>query len=465
MPLRRGWMRWTVFLFLSVLLYCGAGNGGLLFAWFCGLFEIRRRRFVTAMWCFVSTTVAAYILANYLLDSNPSRMWLIFPEVQTFEDPRIAKVVVWSYLVFALVVVLLTFWPHRQASATNKNKTAMAGEESSSGTSKLRLILGMFVLLAMAVTIFFSLNRVKRYQAQITYYGYYRMWPELLRVANGIPFEEYNVFLVHYVNRSLFHTGKLGYEMFSYPQSPDAFEVIYQGRRNFVAAEQFFEIGLVNDAAQLAHESLEVFGSHPTTLKQLALINVAREQPNAARVFLNVLSKDLIFGRWARDCLKRLKTDPLLQEDEQIRQIRTFIVTTDPLERVDIFTVQLQKLLQYNMKNKMAYEYLMADHLLNKLFDAFARHIQYLDDFGYEDIPRHYQEAILVYTAQTGKPIDLGSRKIAYETKRRFDDFRNIVRANSNEPKAKLKVLLKDFSDTYYYYCYFTSIDDSGRAR
>ncbi|GAH04016.1 unnamed protein product, partial [marine sediment metagenome] len=60
--------------------------------------------------------------------------------------------------------------------------------------------------------------------------------------------------------------------MFSYPQSPDAFEAIDQGRRHFVATEQFFEIGLVNDAAQLAHESLESFDSHPTTLKQLALI-------------------------------------------------------------------------------------------------------------------------------------------------------------------------------------------------
>ena len=456
MPLRHGWMRWAVFLFLFVLLYCGAGNGGLLFAWFCVLFEIRRRRFITALWCFVSTTAAAYILANYFLDSILSKMWLIFPEEQTLNDPRIAKVVVWSYLVFALVVVVLTFWPHRQSPAIKKNKTAMSGEESFSGTSKLRLILSVFVLLAMAVTIFFSLNRVKRYQSQITYYGYYRKWPELLRVANGIPFEEYNIFLVHYVNRALFHTGKLGCEMFSYPQSPDAFGVIYQGNRNFVAAEQFFEIGLVNDAAQLAHESLEVFGSHPTTLKQLALINVAREQTNAARVFLNALSKDLIFGRWARDCLKRLETDPLLLKDERMHRISTLRTVGEPLKPANLPSVQFQRLLVHNGKNKMAFEYLMADYLLNRRLEMFIGQLHRLDDFDYPDIPRHYEEAILIYTMLTKKTVDLGNRKIKPETIRRSRDFYRICAIYGNNTQAALEELERmGFSDTYFFYYSF----------
>jgi len=475
MPLPRGWMRWTVFLLLSALLYCGAGTGGLLFAWFCGLFEIRRRRFITALWCFVCAMAAAYILANYFLDSNLSRLWLIFPEELSLSDPRIANITIYSYLVFALMAMVMTFLPQSQTATAKVNKSGSGGtsrHSSSTGLvvkdqkSKMPFVIRWSVLLAItAAVIFFTFDRVEKKRLRIYYYGYHRKWPELLHQARGIPVEEYNFFLISYINRALFHTGKLGCEMFSYPQTSSGRVIMSQGRVRLANIGLRFELGLINDAEQLAHESLELFGSHPMTLKQLALLNIAKGQTETACIFLGALSKDLIFGRWARDCLKRLETDPLLQEDKQIRQIRTFIVTTEPLERVDIFTVQLQKLLQYNMKNKMAYEYLMADHLLNKWFDAFVKHIRYLDNFGYEDIPRHYQEAILVYTAQTGKPIDLGNRKIAYETKRRFDDFRNIVRANKNEPVTKQKVLLKDFSDTYYYYCYFTSIDDSGRAR
>jgi len=109
------------------------------------------------------------------------------------------------------------------------------------------------LLAITAAIIFFTFDRMEKNRLRIYYCGYHRKWPELLRQARGIPVEEYNIFLVHYVNRALIHTGKLGCEMFSYPQSPDAFGAIYQGRRHFVATEQFFEIGLVNDAALLAH--------------------------------------------------------------------------------------------------------------------------------------------------------------------------------------------------------------------
>jgi len=466
MPLRRAWMRWTVFLLLSVLLYCGAGTGGLLFAWFCCLYEIRQRRFYTSLWCFVSALAAVYVLANYLLDSNLSKLWLIFPEEQSLEDPKIVNITIYSYLVFGLTAMVMTFLPRPQTGTAKVTKSRRGGKSRHSSStrlvvkdqgSKMPFVIRWPVLLAItAAIIFFTFDRMEKKRLRIYYYGYNRKWPELLRQARGIPVEEYNIFLVHYVNRALFHTGKLGCEMFSYPQSPDAFEAIDQGRRHFVATEQFFEIGLVNDAAQLAHESLESFDSHPTTLKQLALINVAREQTNAARVFLNALSKDLMFGRWARDCLKRLETDPLLREDERMRHISTLRTVDEPLKLANVPNWQLQRLLQHNPKNRMAYEFLMADHLLNKRFEMFLGQLHRMDDFDYPDIPRHYGEAILIYTMLSKKTADLGNRKIKPETIRRFRDFLRICTTYPNDPQtAKKELRRKGFSDTYFYYYSF----------
>jgi len=126
---------------------------------------------------------------------------------------------------------------------------------------------------------------MEKNRLRIYYYGYHRKWPELLRQARGIPVEEYNFFLVHYVNRALFHTGKLGCEMFSYPQTSGGRIVMWQGRARFVNIGLRFELGLVNDAEQLAHESLELFDGHPMTLKQLALINIAKGQTDTACIF------------------------------------------------------------------------------------------------------------------------------------------------------------------------------------
>ncbi len=465
MPLWRGWMRWTFFLLLSVLLYCGAGTGGLLFAWFCCLYEIRQRRFYTSLWCFVSALAAAYVLANYLLDSNLSKLWLIFPEEQSFEDPIIANITIYTYLVFGLTAMVMTFLPRLQRGTTRVNKSSSGGKSRHSSStrlvvkdrgSKMPFVIRWPALLAItAAIIFFTFDRMEKNRLRIYYYGYHRKWPELLRQARVIPVEEYNILLVHYINRALLHTGKIGCEMFSYPQASRGPIIMWKGDTRFVHIGLRFELGLLNDAEQLAHEMLEVCGSHPMTLKQLALINIAKGQTDTARIFLNALSKDLIFGRWARDCLKRLETDPLLSEDDRIRRIRTFVATTEPLEWRFVFNWQLQTLLQHNVKNKMAYEYLMADHLLNKQLDGFVMHIQYLDNFGYSDIPRHYQEAILVYTAVTKKHVNLGNRKITHEIQQRFDNFRYLADANKNEPTTKLKVLLKDYSDTYYYYYLF----------
>ncbi|HUT47409.1 MAG TPA: DUF6057 family protein [Sedimentisphaerales bacterium] len=465
MPLRRGWMRWTVFLLLSVLLYCGAGSGGLLFAWFCCLYEIRHRRFYSSLWCFVSALAAAYVLANYLLDSNLSKLWLIFPEEQSLDDPIIAKITIYSYLVFGLIAMVMTFLPRLQRGTAKVGKSSRGGKSKRSSStrsvvkdrgSKMPFVIRWSALLAItAGIIFFMFDRMEKNRLRIYYYGYHRKWPELLRQARGIPVEEYNLFLVHYVNRALLHTGKLGDEMFSYPLASRGHINMSKGYTRFVHIGLRFEFGLLNDAEQLAHETLELFGSHPMTLKQLALINIAKGQTDTARVFLNALSKDLIFGRWARDCLKRLETDPLLLEDERIRRIRTFVVTTEPLERDNWFNWKLQNLVKYNGNNTMAYEYLMVDHLLNKQLDGFVMHFQYLDHFGYADIPRHYQEAILIYAAETNKNVNLGNHKIAGEIQQRFDNFRNLTYANRNEPRTKLKVLLKEYSDTYFYYYLF----------
>lgn len=466
MPLRRGWMRWTVFLVLSGLLYCAAGTGGLLFALFCCLYEIRQRRFFSSLWCLVSALTAAYVLANYLLDSNPSNLWLIFPEEQSFEVPIIAKITIYSYLVFGLIAIVMTFFPRLQKGTAKVSKSSRGGKSRRSSSARLagkgqgrKMPFGirwsMLLVITAVIIFFFTFDRMEKNRLRIYYYGYNRKWPELLRQAREIPDEKYNVLFVHYINSALLHTGKLGSEMFSYPQASRGPIVMWKGRTRFVHIGLRFDLGLVNDAEHLAHETLEFYGSHPMTLKQLALINIAKGQTDAARVFLNALSKDLIFGRWARDCLKRLETDPLLSEDDRIRQIRTFIVSAEPLKSTNFINRQLQRLLQHNGKNEMAYEYLMADHLLNKRLDGIVTHFQHLDNLGYAEIPRHYQEAVLLYTATTGKYVNLGNRKIAHETQQRFDNFRNIAKANKNEPMARLKVLLKDYSDTYYYYHIF----------
>jgi hypothetical protein len=102
----------------------------------------------------------------------------------------------------------------------------------------------------------------------------------------------------------------------------------------------------------------------------------------------------------------------------------------------------------------MAFEYLMAHYLLNWELDKFIENLPRLDDFGYKEIPRHYQEAIVLYTSQTGKYIDLGGRQIDQET---IDQYNELIRIGKllDDKDAARKVLAPVFGRTYFYYYVF----------
>ena len=115
----------------------------------------------------------------------------------------------------------------------------------------------------------------------------------------------------------------------------------------------------------------------------------------------------------------------------------------------------LEELLRRNKHNKMAFEYLMAHYLLTKQLDKFIESLPRLDDFGYKSIPRHYQEAIVLYIGTTRKNIDLGGRKMDAETVRRYNEINKIGEQFSHNADIAWRALAPRFGRTYYFYFIF----------
>jgi hypothetical protein len=207
------------------------------------------------------------------------------------------------------------------------------------------------------------------------------------------------------------------------------------------------EMGLVNDAEHYAHEALEVEGNRPDLLRQLAQINVLKGRPQAARVFLNVLCQIPFEGDWARSCLQRLDRDPALGDDPQLARIRPLMLTNDLGHEGMMTGPLLQHLLRANRHNRMAFEYLTVHYLLNLKLDQLAEQLPRLDDFNYTDIPRHYEEAILLYQRIKNVQVELRGRKIRPETVERFQRFSEAVRSPSFATAPA-----RDFGDTYWFY-------------
>ena len=111
----------------------------------------------------------------------------------------------------------------------------------------------------------------------------------------------------------------------------------------------------------------------------------------------------------------------------------------------------LEELLK-NTKNKMAFEYFMAYCLLEGQVGRFVKSLQRFNDYDYPKIPRHFEEAMLIYNQLTGgKGIALQGKEISDQTIRKFDDFNNIMSKHKKDKQAARRELTK-YRDTYWFY-------------
>lgn len=103
----------------------------------------------------------------------------------------------------------------------------------------------------------------------------------------------------------------------------------------------------------------------------------------------------------------------------------------------------------------MAFEYLMAFYMFRKDLDTFVKNISRLDDFDYPRIPRHYEEAILIYSDSTNNQPNLKGRRISEVSLMQFKGFLQMALLYENNPRLAFEEMSKKYGDTYFFYYLF----------
>ena len=170
---------------------------------------------------------------------------------------------------------------------------------------------------------------------------------------------------------------------------------------------------------------------------------MAKANLNAAKVYLRVLAKTLFEADWANGYLDKLELDPELASDTRIQHMRSVMM----LKKHDSLSVKyeqlLPNLLYANQRNRMAFEYLMGWYLLSAQLDKVVQNLYRLNDFNYLQIPQLYEEAILLYMFRTKKQVDLHGRQISLQSRRRFEDFKQIFSYHNENKRAAFRDLAK----------------------
>jgi hypothetical protein len=262
-------------------------------------------------------------------------------------------------------------------------------------------------------------------------------------------------------NQALYHMSRLSEDMFKYPQHIKSLILTDTklDKNYWIKVDLAISLGLCDLAQEYLVETMVDCSDHPEALKKLAYVHMAKGDIRSARVYLGSLSEMLFYADWANEYLLKLKEDPSLVSEADIQHTR-YCNLSGMKGFITTPYGYCMALLKDGRKNHMAYEYRMAYCLLagGRGIDEFARCVKMLDYYGYEKIPKSYQEAILLYNlnpANKDKKIVLENYKISAETQREFTEFHKLANSFETRPEAQ-KTLARKYAGTYYYYFYYT---------
>lgn len=465
-----------LFVILSAVLYIVAGGPVLLFIVLCGLYRmLLRGRKVLGLAHLASGAAIPYILGIIVYGARLHDAYFqLLPfhwKLLSRESGRTMLGAVYAlYLFLPLFTVVLGCWfvffkkPDKSVSSKNRsdNTTECSKERSWIRNTvenllwerKYNVFSFSFRTLVLAgitiVTLLIYRDTELRRTFRIDYFSRYRMWIEVMEIGRRSPLD-YTV--CHAVNRALYHTGRLGDEMFCFPQHPAA---LFLTRKDMKTEWQKFDtcmdLGLINQAENALNISLETFGERPLLLQRLAVINMVKGNVSVARVYVGALEKVPFWSSVARDYLAVLESDPDLSGDDGIQSLRKVMLRTDYVGQADTLTL----LLKDNPQNRMAYMYGMAWLLLSKNLDNFVQNFSMYHHRNFSTIPRHFKEALLLSRFLKKRTTDVPGLVVAEQTKTKFAEFVRAMQKYGKDLATAREALKGEFGNTYFYYYFFS---------
>jgi hypothetical protein len=320
-----------------------------------------------------------------------------------------------------------------------------------------------FPVLIIALTVlvmFISFNQNKKNNLLINFYAKNENWKGVLEVAKKLPIEDRKV--IFQINRALYHQGRLANEAFSYPQFWGENGLIlttyYNSEVLMYCSDLFYDMGHIRGALHWAYEAQTKFENSPDVLKRIALCNLLLGEYSTAEKFLKILSQSPIHKKWALKYIPYLNNEKLLAVDPTLSEKRKLIPHDDFYSNTKHPQYDLFMLLTQHPENKMAFEYFMIDALMNHDLAKVAVNLKYLKNLGYDKIPVHIEEALMLFFAlNKDYKVDLGDYKISTRTQNNFVAFSKLLLKFRQNHKEVQSEMYSQYGNTYWYYVQFIS--------
>lgn len=477
LPWHKPAIRAAVYCVMAAVVFWLAGAGGLfVFSLMTVIYGVFARK----DWRLPVLAIAAGLVIVW---GSARYVFLISPQQAFFTLTPLSSAVTGGVKVFSkvMIVILYVLVPssvlllfvgrkvfHRVGQRKARSKPAKR-KKAQAATAKQqwvpaflrKAVVTALPIAVLAVGLYFSHDPMGKPYVLAHDYSLGKQWDDILEFSHSLPKGTSNPYFNHDVIRALYHTGRLPYDMFDFPQTPHGLLLTHEKKVSYLTqlklCDTFLELGHVNLAEKLASEILATRSHSAMAIEKLAWINIIKGQNDTARIYLNALGKDLVYHRKAQSLLGALDRGFTPDQTATIGRIRSCMHHEGyPGTGKDSIEQLLTGLLDENPRNKMAFEYLMACYLLTGRVDMIAANVGRLGELGYDAIPVLYEEAILIYVNSPGQKPDLSKLKIRRQTVERYQKF--VQLRSSVQPQnrpAVLKRLIVEFGNSYFFYFAF----------
>jgi hypothetical protein len=439
---------------ILLAMYYLAGGVALLFALFLGVRELCvRRRVGMGLAYLAAGAVVPLIFGRVIMGQGTAEAYLALTGL---DHGGIFAQVAWGgvYVFFAAVAAMVG----REAvvdvetDATQPDADAVPSPRMSG--KGIRVLLAG-VLLATAGVAFVTLDRDARTFRQICFNYQYGAWASTILASRRFVSAKLNFTpgLCRKLNRALYEEGRLGREMFTYPQFPQGGLLLGPVFDAPFDDDTLLQLGLVDMSQRLADASVSEWGPRPVVYRLLVEIALVDDDMFAAEEYLTVLSADMNHKRVARARLARLMDGQPVGSVEEIRRIQSLRSPLLLRSYADTPKV-LAALVRQNQNNKMAFEYLLAQQLLVGDLETFAVNIERIRSLGYEFTPDNYVEALTIHATQNGDRSVLEGIAIAPGVAERCQRFNALYRDHKGDQGALGSAIAREMPGSYFGYYY-----------
>lgn len=464
---RRAW-----FLALFGMTYCLAGASALVFAAIACLIEaLPRRRVLPAVLQMALAVAVAFVLGVVLFGLEPRAVYTAGTPWDPHGGLKFSPLANWLAIVLhafvpSLLLVaylgqtLLETEAHSSERRRAPKKNLRNTPKERQTDPRVRVALRM-IAVSVVVALCLALSRTHvHYERTLHYYAQRRDWDQVLALAERMRGKHrFTASGVFDINRALAHQSRLGSELCAYPQDDVktlflAFDDLPGRIKHAKLIELYLDLGCLNAAERNAYELLAQEGPSPVVLDALVRIHLAKGQYEPARVVFGALRKCVGAGQYVRRWgpvvtdPARGETDALLQSSRKVRVARDDTSTA-------LSVAAMRDLVETVPDHHLAFEYLMACHLLrNERTEIMAR-LPLLRSLGYPRLPRHYAEALLVHSLRTATPVDSQGWAIDPAVQQQFGEIRRIVTESRGDDRKAFETLAPRYGDTYMFYSMF----------